>query len=69
MHCSLSSSICIGVPINADIYCSITVVYQIENGLNECAVQSWCIIHCKGSIAIGVPINADMPQEHCHVSN
>ena len=55
IHCQ--GSIAIGVLRNADICCSSTVVYQIENRLSELAVQSQCIIRCQGSIAIGVPIN------------
>ena len=51
------SSIAIGVPINVDLCCNSTVIYQIENPLRIRAVWSSCIIFCQGYIAIGVPIN------------
>ena len=56
-HCQYQ--IATGVPINEDIYCSSTVVQQIENHLSELAVKSQCIIHYQDSIAIGVPINVN----------
>ena len=45
------------VPVNVDICCRSTVIYQIEDWLNERAGRSKCSICCQGSIAIDVPIN------------
>jgi len=49
-------SIAIDVPKNVDICCRSTVVYRIENRMNERAVRSECIIGCQGSIEIDVPL-------------
>ena len=49
-------SIAKAVPVNVEICCRSTVVYQIENQLSERAVQGGCIIHCQGFIAIAVLI-------------